>query len=550
MAYPVAGGPVTSAAFTPTSAGTYRWRASYSGDANNAAVAGACNASNENVVVNQATPTIATTASPTVTLSAGTLTDVAVVGGRVNPLAGATITFTLYGPGDATCTGTEIFTSTVTYPVAGGPVTSAAFTPTSAGTYRWIASYSGDANNASVAGACDDANENVVVNKVTATIATNASPDIVLGDGSLTDDATVSGRSNPLAGAEVDFRLYGPGDATCSGTPVFESLDVAYPVAGGAVTSKRSRRRAPGRIAGSPPTAAMRTTPGRRCVRRRQRDPGRGEGDAGDRDERVAADHGRRGPAARQRERHRALKPRGGRGDRLPPLRPERCDMSGTPIFESRNVSYPVAGGPVTSAAFTPTAAGAYHVLLTLPFQERFSDLTTGQERFYLVLVVLAALVTAVVLSPVATHRQLSGRRVKDRVVKSAHTFVSIALGLLAMLVTGIVVFIFDVIIDLWTAVVVGEAVLVAPLGAHGRRPPADPGEGRHAERRSGGAVDPLGELVGLLVQRRLAAGPELVEVALELGVFIEVALEDLPHVAAPPDPTPGSARSATGRPA
>jgi hypothetical protein len=103
--------------------------------------------------------------------------------------------------------------------------------------------------------------------------------------------------------------------------------------------------------------------------------------------------------------------------------------------------------------------------LLTLPFQERFSELTTGQERFYLVLVVLAALVTAVVLSPVATHRQLSGRRVKDRVVKSAHTFVSIALGLLAMLVTGIVVFIFDVIIDLWTAVVVG-GVLLALLGA------------------------------------------------------------------------------------
>ena len=99
--------------------------------------------------------------------------------------------------------------------------------------------------------------------------------------------------------------------------------------------------------------------------------------------------------------------------------------------------------------------------LLTLPFQQRFSDLSTGQERFYLVLVVLAALVTAVVLSPVATHRQLSGRRVKDRVVDAAHTFVSIALALLALLATGIVVFIFDVIIDLWTAVAVGGVLLV-----------------------------------------------------------------------------------------
>ena len=98
--------------------------------------------------------------------------------------------------------------------------------------------------------------------------------------------------------------------------------------------------------------------------------------------------------------------------------------------------------------------------MLTLPFQQRFSDLTTNQERFYLVLVVLAALVTAVVLSPVATHRQLSGRRVKDRVVDAAHTFVSIALALLALLATGIVVFIFDVIVDFETAVVVGGVLL------------------------------------------------------------------------------------------
>jgi hypothetical protein len=103
--------------------------------------------------------------------------------------------------------------------------------------------------------------------------------------------------------------------------------------------------------------------------------------------------------------------------------------------------------------------------LLTLPFQQRFSDLTTGQERFYLVLVVLAALVTAVVLSPVATHRQLSGRKVKGRLVQAAHLFTSIALGLLALLATGIVVFIFDVLVDLTTAVVVGAVLLVLLTG-------------------------------------------------------------------------------------
>jgi hypothetical protein len=99
--------------------------------------------------------------------------------------------------------------------------------------------------------------------------------------------------------------------------------------------------------------------------------------------------------------------------------------------------------------------------LLTLPFQQRFSELSTAQERFYLVLVVLAALVTAVVLSPVALHRQLSGLRVKGVLVQAAHTYVSVAIGLLALLATGIVVFIFDVLVDLTQAIVVGAALLL-----------------------------------------------------------------------------------------
>jgi hypothetical protein len=44
-------GGYRSADFTPTKPGTYRWRATYSGDVNNKAVAGACNAANESVTV-------------------------------------------------------------------------------------------------------------------------------------------------------------------------------------------------------------------------------------------------------------------------------------------------------------------------------------------------------------------------------------------------------------------------------------------------------------------------------------------------------------------
>ena len=114
--------------------------------------------------ITRAAPTIASTASPSVNLGGGQITDSAVVSGRVAPVEGATIDFRLYDPDDVTCAGTPVFESLgVPYPAAGGAVTSAPFTPTKTGAYRWIAAYSGDANNLPVSGTCDAANESVLV---------------------------------------------------------------------------------------------------------------------------------------------------------------------------------------------------------------------------------------------------------------------------------------------------------------------------------------------------------------------------------------------------
>lgn len=99
--------------------------------------------------------------------------------------------------------------------------------------------------------------------------------------------------------------------------------------------------------------------------------------------------------------------------------------------------------------------------LLTLPFQERFEDLTLGQRNAYLVLVVLAAVITAMVLTPVAIHRRLSGQQVKDRLVRTSHVLMRTVLVLMALLVAGIVTFIFDVVVDRTSAVVVGGALTV-----------------------------------------------------------------------------------------
>ena len=223
---PVAGnGTYTSTpGFTTVAAGTYRWRAFYSGDANNAPVSGVCDAANESADITPAptTPAITTVASAG-GLIGTVLTDQATLSGGAAPTG--SITFELYGPNDATCT-TAIFTSNA-IPVAGnGTYTSApGFTTVAAGTYRWRAFYSGDANNNAVSGVCDAANESadIAPPPTTPTIVTVASAGGLIGM-VLTDQATLSGGTAPTG--TITFVLYGPNDATCT-TAIFTSNAIA-----------------------------------------------------------------------------------------------------------------------------------------------------------------------------------------------------------------------------------------------------------------------------------------------------------------------------------
>jgi hypothetical protein len=198
-----------------TGPGTYRWVATYSGDANYLPASGACNDPNETFVLDPAQPQIVTQATPTVPLGQSA-TDTATLSGAFNPTG--TITFTVYGPNDATCVSPPAFTSTV--PVAGnGAYTSAPFTITAPGTYRWVAAYSGDANNAPVVTSCNDPNETTVTIIVDPVFTTQATPSALVGN-PVFDTATLSA-NNP--GGTITFNLHGPGDPTCTGSPVFVS---------------------------------------------------------------------------------------------------------------------------------------------------------------------------------------------------------------------------------------------------------------------------------------------------------------------------------------
>ena len=99
--------------------------------------------------------------------------------------------------------------------------------------------------------------------------------------------------------------------------------------------------------------------------------------------------------------------------------------------------------------------------LLTLPFQEPFKELDEFQRTVYLALVVGAGLTTALLLSPVAIHRKLTGAQVKERVLKSTHRLMAAALTTLATIIVGIIFFTFDVVIDRSMAFVAAGAMAV-----------------------------------------------------------------------------------------
>jgi hypothetical protein len=107
-------------------------------------------------------PTLSTQASGAVTLG-DSITDTAALSGGSSPTG--QVRFDVFGPDNATCTGTPVFTSTgaLSTDTNGLTATSESYTPTSAGTYQFVAHYLGDATNSAVDGACTDSNESVIV---------------------------------------------------------------------------------------------------------------------------------------------------------------------------------------------------------------------------------------------------------------------------------------------------------------------------------------------------------------------------------------------------
>ncbi|WP_375429981.1 DUF6328 family protein [uncultured Friedmanniella sp.] len=111
--------------------------------------------------------------------------------------------------------------------------------------------------------------------------------------------------------------------------------------------------------------------------------------------------------------------------------------------------------------------------LLTISFQQKFDTITADQQLIYLVLVGLAVLTTAVGLAPVSLHRALFRRHAKLTIVRFGHVVLRLMLLGVGLVLTGVVLLVFDVVAGRTAGLVAGgaTALVIAAIALLPRLP-------------------------------------------------------------------------------
>jgi hypothetical protein len=100
--------------------------------------------------------------------------------------------------------------------------------------------------------------------------------------------------------------------------------------------------------------------------------------------------------------------------------------------------------------------------LLTLPFQQRFSQLDSTMRAVYLVTVACSIGATVLLVAPVSMHRLLFRRHRLNTLVSAAHNYAMVGLLLLGVALGGVAVVIFDTVIGRTEAWIAGGCTLLA----------------------------------------------------------------------------------------
>jgi NAD/NADP transhydrogenase beta subunit len=103
--------------------------------------------------------------------------------------------------------------------------------------------------------------------------------------------------------------------------------------------------------------------------------------------------------------------------------------------------------------------------LLTVPFTDRFEDLARHQVVIYLTVLAGAVLTTCSIVAPVAFHRVLFRQRQRPWLVRASHVSARVGLASLAVVSSGVILLVFDVVVSTLAGVIASVAVLVVFFG-------------------------------------------------------------------------------------
>ena len=82
--------------------------------------------------------------------------------------------------------------------------------------------------------------------------------------------------------------------------------------------------------------------------------------------------------------------------------------------------------------------------LLTIPFAQRFAELTTAQERIYLAILLNTTISAVLLIAPSAYHRINFRKQQKGKLVFLSNGLAIVGLGFLALAMTGVVLLVTD----------------------------------------------------------------------------------------------------------
>jgi len=103
-----------------------------------------------------------------------------------------------------------------------------------------------------------------------------------------------------------------------------------------------------------------------------------------------------------------------------------------------------------------PGAQVLFAFLLTVPFSDRFQDLTGSQRAFYFAAFVGTTIATGLFMAPTAYHRIRFREGDKERMLRTSNRFAIVGIGFLALSVTMAVVLTADLLFGLATAAMIG----------------------------------------------------------------------------------------------